>query len=174
MKYLLYISFIALLTISCVAKKEIFERTPYEYDNGQKNLYIVDTIRIIDPVVIDTDTGHRFICSQKVFDNYDGKESYFLNHQEVYIHQCIGSTFFPPGIVLKYRISYHDMKVIEPEKKIKGIAGLYKFTEENILFLLVLIEYNYLNRVCTGFDGSPRFDSDGHNYSYYRVVFTTL
>lgn len=85
--YITYISIISLLSISCASEKDFFERTPYEYENGQKNLYIVDTIQIKNPLIVWTKSNHEFICSEEVFNDYNGKESFFFNNPYVYIYQ---------------------------------------------------------------------------------------
>lgn len=171
MKYFLYMSIISLLGISCVSKKDFYKRISYEYKNAQKNLYIVDTIKISSPLIITTKSNHRFICSEDIFKNYNGKESFFFKNQYVYIFQDGLPITMPSKVFRKYQTEFGGYKEILTDKKIREIASIYKFQgEAPIYFLLVLVQGDYYNSVYTGFHTPAGYYLGYDTFSYYRVA----
>lgn len=136
--------------------------------DGSRNLYIVDTIKIPNPVLVLTDEGYEFTMSRSVLDEYNGEKRFFFSRPDVYLTQHS----FPIGVDLS---GYGNLKLNSPDSlepvmiNAKGIKKVLSYSNSNS-FLFVLINGDYY-RFAYGHIGGPRVIDFGNNkFVYYKVV----
>jgi hypothetical protein len=173
-KKILYLSLILLLSYSCTSKREgiyIADLPKYENEEGYKSLYIVDTIKIKEPIRVFTKKGYQFIMEKKVFESYNGKEDFFFNHSGIFLMETDLPMALPSSIFSKYA---HGSDCLEyavlSSKKKKGINNIYSFRKSPNYFLIILIRGDYYNEVYTGIDGPPTLNIKINKLPYYRVA----
>ena len=173
MRKVICYAFLLLFLISCISTEKgilISELPEYINKEGYKNLYVVDTIKIENPVRFFTKRGHQFVMSQKAYQSYDGKEKSLFKRADTFLleHEL------PMGLGLydKYNFKGSDCaeySILFPDNK-KGISTIYSYSRNPDFFLLILIRGDYYNYVYTGIDGPPPIKSKNEKFVFYRVA----
>ena len=159
------------LLYSCVIHKPIYDSF-YEGEPNYKSIYVVDTIKIEDHVIISSKYG-RFVIARKILDEPNLKiDKNFYKRPDVFI--LVDELWFD-YVNDYYKYPYPDSEKcsIEFKNKMQG-NGLYLYEYKNkpTYFILCLINANYYNRKYKLIDGiSYLIDSKDQKTSYYKIVY---
>lgn len=163
MKRFSYIA-VMLLFMACISEKGMYTYLDpeYEYDDGHKNCYIVDTIYIDSPIIVATKEGHDFTMSKSVFESYNGRKSFFYNNPNVYLFQTNVPIKNPK---LKYPPlkTCYDYTLLDYITKDGVEVYTYKYKPD--YFLLLLVNGDYFNRIYRGIDGPPTLELKNKKFS---------
>lgn len=168
-KYILLLVIQLLFFASCKTLQNDMEQENSEYATkyGYKNVYIVDTLSIENPVSFVTKGGYWVMTSAEVFSELKSYGDNVLENDGVFIFETISIAFpieiqdrLPKG---KYCIGESDI--------IKGTPkNIYARRYRNkIDFVLLLVKQSFYNEKLTGIDGPPRlkFKTD---HLYYKIL----
>ena len=167
--YILFTFIYFLFLVSCKTLHNDMEQENSEYATkyGYKNVYIVDTPSIENPVSFVTKGGYWVMTSAEVFselksygDNVLENDGVFLlyTHQEAFPIEVL--EHFPEG---KYCFGESDIIEDTPQ-------NIYARKYRNkIDFVLLLVKQSFYNEKLTGIDGPPRlkFKTD---HLYYKIL----
>lgn len=165
----IYYAFFLCLMFSC--SKHTYDSN-YPGQDNFSNFYVVDTIKIIDPVRIHSSKfGGQFIISKKLLKDYDGKSSFF-SRPDVFF---LGSDFYrdlPQKDYKKY--SYPDYGGCSLLQSLTPTIGLevFEFKHEPKYFILCLINANYFYQKHMTFDMKPfAYHEKNNKIIYYKIVY---
>ena len=168
-KYILLSVIQLLFFASCKTLQNDMEQENSEYATkyGYKNVYIVDTLSIENPVSFVTKGGYWVMTSAEVFselksygDNVLENDGvfYLYTHQEALPIEVL--EHFPEG-----KHCFGESDIIEGTPK-----NIYARRYRNkIDFVLLLVKQSFYNEKLTGIDGPPRlkFKTD---HLYYKIL----
>lgn len=142
----------------------------YKGESNYSNFYLVDTIKIIDPVRIHSSKfGGQFIVSKSILREYNNKVDFF-SRPDVFL---LGSDLYrdlPQKDYQKY--SYPDNGGCEFWESQLDVPGLevYELRSSSISFLLGLINANYFYQKHNSY-GSFAYPEKNNKRSYYKIVY---
>ena len=137
-----------------------------------KTGYIVDSIRIEDPVRIESlKYGGMYITSKSTLSSFRNNRNFFLR-PDVFI---FGDDFYrdlPLNDYQKYKYpDYGNCILVKSDIKIKGLA-IYEFQNKPCFFILGLINAKYYNKKHNSFDiKSNIICNKNESLIYYKVVY---
>ena len=160
--------------VSCSSIGNNFTQPTYLNSDNYKNFYIVDIIKIDNPVRFYTKSGRELIMSEKNFATYKftKNDKNLLSCPSAFLYANIlpWDNDFPQNIDDKYMTTnsaiYGDdfIKFINN----KGVES-YVFKKMPDFFLLVFIRADYFNRFYSPLDGAPGIEYKNINM-YYKMV----
>ena len=173
MKIIKIVFLFALLT-SCTATKPIYD-TYYKGEPNYKSFYVVDTIKVENPIII-RGQGKEFVCSKSLVQSTKINKKFF-NRPDVFI---LGDNFYCDLYPQDYKkYTYFDdgeseghCEEIKLDTLINKIIRVYKYKTDSVRFILCLINANYYNNHYNTFD-APWYcimNKDQKN-SYYKIVY---
>ena len=187
MKNLIYL--LILFLFSCSSHKATYDFY-YEGQPNYKNFYVVDTIRIDDPVIVAYDG--RFVCSRKLLDTLKVDKNFF-ERPDVFLLGQVGLHYdLDPADFDKYSYpDYGNCKIelkttlktrFKTKFKKKRINIRLEFYEQQVylyeyetpptFFILGLINANYYNNKHAAIDGpSYLIETKDQKTSYYKIVY---
>ncbi|MBA4276935.1 hypothetical protein [Flavobacterium sp.] len=167
MKSIIIYIIIFFLIISC-------SRSTYDINyKGESNysyFYLVDTIKIKDPVRIHSlKFGGQFIVSKSILKEYNNKIDFF-SRPDVFL---LGNDLYrdlPQKDYQKY--AYPDNGGCEFVKSQLEVQGLevYELSSSSVSFLLGLINSNYFYQKHNSY-GSFAYPENKNKKSYYKIVY---
>ncbi len=168
-KYILFTIIHFFFLVSCKPLYSSMDQENCEYvtQYGYKNIYIVDTLRIENPVSFLTKGGYWVMTSYEVFSELKSYDDDVLKNDGVFLLYMHQEAFpiemlehFPEG---KYCIGESDIIKGTPKKI---YASRYK---DKIDFVLLLIKQSFYNDKLIGAEG-PRMLRFKTNHLYYRML----
>lgn len=162
--------FILSLTIQlCSCSKQLFDSN-YKGENNYDSFYLVDTIKIPDPIKIHSiRLGGQFIISKETLKYYSDKPEFF-NRPDVFIW---GEDLYR-DIPAKKNHAYHypDYGGCDILKSSNTIAGLdiYEFKRQPKFFLLGLINSNYYYLKHNSY-GEFSFKNENKKFTFYKIAY---
>jgi hypothetical protein len=167
-----------LIFLSCTTKKDIYMKPTYINKDGYKNFYIIDTIKIDNPIRFFTVSGSEFVMSQKNFETFSGKwkDYNFYEQQSIFlvVDEFPKSRDFPSELETVFRAKgisiCYDFNYLLLFKKKGIIDNAYTFQKQPDFFLLVLIRDDFYNLCYTGLDGRPSIALKKNGFWFYRLV----
>ncbi|MDR0230154.1 MAG: hypothetical protein LBI72_13995 [Flavobacteriaceae bacterium] len=172
----LFLLVLVLLGIASCRPKDLRD---YEY-KGEPNynsFYIVDTIKIENPIVVSISGGRGvYVLSEKTLKEYKSHEE-FINRPDVFVYG--GSDLYlllPISEYGKYRFRKIESKecigTIKSAYSPNEEISVYRFKNEIDTFLLSLINANYYYQKYNGFHTSYAWYKEiNYKRVYYRIVF---
>jgi len=171
--YSIMLSLFSFLILSA-CNKNILD-THYTGAYNYKNAYIVDTIKIADPVRIESlKYGGMYIVSRSTLSSFKNTKSFFLR-PDVFRYGCDFFRDIPAIDYPRYRDLDDDINytsLIKSNMRVKGLV-IYEFPKKPCLFILELINVAYHNNRHNAFDvkGNDIFRERNASIVYYKVVF---
>lgn len=162
---------LVIIGVSCSRKKYISNSELEIKDPGNYyNFYIVDTIRIDDPIRIHSEKfGGQFVVSRPVLKEYNGKRDFFLR-PDVFL--LSGDLYWdlPPGLYDKYKYpDYGGCNLVKSESIQVGLE-VYEYKSSSMEFILGLINGDFYNKRHNSYNYFGLQKHDNKN-AYYRVVY---
>lgn len=189
------LSVFVLLMSGCASKHRgiPLELIPkYNNSDGSKNLYVVDTIQIKEPVLLSVH-DLIFIMPYDVYKEAKNKDrEYFLNHKEVYLYDeylptdmireigsfvTVDDVFYDLINIPKEPLFYRCEETFADDPEQKN-GRYYKFTKEPDYFFFVLIRGDYYGSCYNRFyesvsSSSIKYTGKGmSDNAYYKLVFS--
>ncbi|MBP5456945.1 MAG: hypothetical protein J6Y37_10620 [Paludibacteraceae bacterium] len=159
-----------LMLLSCKSLHDIGIAN-YKSSDGYKNLYVVDTITIFQPISFSSKEGYRVVTDEETFQKLKSYNAEVLKEEGVFLLEYAQELPYdiPEGLLTR-SISLDDYQVEERsvEKTTKTIQ--IRKHRGNITFLLLLINQNYYNQAFLGIDGPQTFDVK-NNHLYHKALF---
>jgi len=159
------------LAITLAGCSRVWYDYDYKGESNFKNFYVVDTIKIEDPVRIYSHKfGGPFVISRKLLKEYKGKIEFF-SRPDVFIldgdlHRYLSSEDSP-------RYSYPERSggcdFIRSEVIIKDLE-VSEFENKSVSFLLGLINANFYYRKSDSYS-SFAYGEKNEKKSYYKLLF---
>ncbi|MBR4839333.1 MAG: hypothetical protein IK005_02520 [Paludibacteraceae bacterium] len=165
----LAISF-CLMLLSCKSQHDIGIAN-YKNSDGYKNLYVVDTITIFQPISFSTKEGYRVVTDEETFKKLKSYDAEVLKEEGVFLLEYAQELPYDiPNGLLTEAISLDDYQV--EERNVKKAAKTIQIRKhrDNVTFLLLLINQNYYNQAFLGIDGPQTFDLK-NNHLYHKALF---
>lgn len=144
----------------------------YKTEKNYKSSYIVDSIKIDDPVRIESLIyGGMFITSKSDLINFKGKKSFFLR-PDVFLYSSDFYLDIPMSDYSKYRYpDYGNCELIKSNINIKGLS-IYEFQTSPHFFILGLINAKFFNKKHNAFDvKNYRIKEKNEQIIYYKIVY---
>ena len=139
-------------------------------ENDYRNFYIVDTIKIVNPVRIHSDKfGGQFIVSRDSIKNYKRRIDFFY---QPYVY-LLGDDIFRASDPKDWStIKYPDNGGCNFEKsKLENIElEIYEFNNETTVFILGLISARYYFEKFNSYN-SFNFEKKNYINSYIKIVY---
>jgi hypothetical protein len=162
----LIVVFSSILLFSCYRK--MYDRN-YQGGNNYRSFYIVDTITIIEPVVIDY-KGGRFVVAKKILESNLVDED-LVKRPDVFI---MGHDLYQDMDTIDYeRFAYKDYGGCNSEllnvSTIKS-TEIYEFTSPKVVFILGLINVNSYNKKHNTYNYYP-IDTKEPKNSFFKIVY---
>ena len=167
---ILKLAFFFVVLTSCSSKNGIYD-TSYKGESNYKNFYVVDTIKLENPIIINCH-GKKVVCSKELLSKVK-IDKMFFNRPDVFIL----------GVDLYYDLNPNDYKryhypdygsceeVILDISTNKDITA-YKYTKESVRFILCLINANYYNKKHSTLDSAwYRIVNNDQKNSFYKIVY---
>jgi hypothetical protein len=155
--------------VACVSHKIIYD-IDYKGEPNYKSFYVVDTIKIDDPIVIEF--AGRFVCSKKILDTVKINKTFF-QRPDVFI--LVDDLYYDLLPVDYYKYFYPDYGNCDIEFKTeisKTKIYLYEYKIPPAFFILGLINANYYNEKHRTIDGNwYRINTPDQKISYYKIVY---
>lgn len=169
MRVFVYCFFLLLFLMSC--KSLDYSSSEYYNSSGYKSFYVVDTIKISNPIMFLTDKGRQFVMSKSVFDSCNCDEESLLLNPDAFLLEDYIPFFLPYEMHIKYVSDSEYFAYNNPIKSTKkGVDLIFTYSKEPVFFLLTFIRGDYYNYACTGIDGPPPIKMKNFNLLFYRVV----
>lgn len=171
MKKNIYLMVFILSLSSCASKKGVYisDIPQYNTSMGYKNLYIVDTIEIKEPIRFFTKNGYEFIMPKKHFDDFSGSEKELFENENAFL---VGG--LPIGLPSQFYVDDKRNHLCSEEKMLNtlnnAIQTAYYYNEQPDYFILLLVNGKYFNFAFIGIDGASIIKDKKVNFSYYKVV----
>ena len=122
----------------------------YIFEDGSKSFYLVDTIQIPNPVVVEVEPHYiYFICTMETLLNYDGRgEDYFLQQDNAYL---LNDYFTNP---------YNSRSFESQERKKAVELCLVNFLKlyENLFYMEKPIALENTNNIFAIYEIKPKID----------------
>lgn len=180
MKQLIYLSILCCLFYSCsINKGSDFDSRAHTQSSGRKSCYLVDTIFIENAIIVRAKDNNIFIMAEKVFEQYNGKTSFFYTHPDVYFFDCNWMGFTLPGICIPDNIitCSSASQYSEADYSNRHKLATYRILYEPHKMLLVLINGPRYNSLCVGLnervtqkDRIRPLRLRNLEFSYYKMV----
>lgn len=153
-----------------------YSSSPEGKRDREQVFYVVDTIKIADPLII-SEKGNMFVLSQSAYENNSKSIKKLYRETDVYI-VCVDESDFYDFLSSKHKARYrtfHEQFYSETESvTIKG-KQCYKFKSPDVSFVLGLIKVSFFNVRMTQSCGDwYRLYNREYMNSYYRIVFPIL
>jgi hypothetical protein len=170
MKRLYVVALSFFVFISCNINKNIFDPN-YKGEKNYKMFYVVDTIIIDKPIIIDYQGG-KFVFSKTLIEKNSINRA-FLKRPDVFL---LGSNLYYdlwPEDYKKY--IYPDNgkcdDIISINSKNKNILS-YEYADKSVRFILCLINSNYYNVKHNTVDGEYyQITSNDIKNSFFKIVY---
>ena len=168
-----FIGFIlSFMMISCKISKGVID-FDYIGESNYDSFYIVDTIQIVDPLLISSKNKNgQYIVSKMTLEKHS-KEKDFLSRADVFIYGDDLYRLLPIEKYGQYKYSKYD----ECDKfKLSNFDhpkfDIYEFKIESVEFLLGLINANYYYQKSSGFHVNiPNYREFNYKRNFYKIVF---
>jgi hypothetical protein len=164
-----YKAIIVLITLifSCSGK---MYNSNYKEEPNYESFYLVDTIKIIQPVRIHSPKfGGQFIVSKQVVNVYDGKIDFF-QRPDVFL---LGDDLYRDLPLKKFnRYSYPingGCDFVKSEMVVNGLE-IFEIKNSKETFLLGLIKADYFNTKHNSYV-SFHFSDKASKIAYYKIVY---
>jgi len=160
------------LFVSC---KSIKDKVDFDYlgESNYENFYLVDTIKIVKPVLISSKKfGGKYIVSEQTLEKYDETIKFF-SRSDVFIY---GDDLYRILPLKRYKDfkypKYEDCDKFEFGYLINNELSVYKLKTESDYFLLGLINSNYYYQKHNGFHNNiTDYIETDYKRVYYKIVF---
>jgi len=158
------------LIVGCHKRIRMYYDYNYKGESNYKNVYLVDTISINDPIIIRYNGG-RFIVPNQLLNKTVKINDKFLKRPDVFI---LGDNFyrdFNSKDSIKF-VSYPEEGGCGTEKITSDIENVevFRYKSKSVKFLLELVNVNYYNKTHNGYNTFEIENNDWKN-SFYKVVF---
>jgi hypothetical protein len=170
----LFLVFIFIALISCT--KKYFHDFDYDYvgEKNYRNIYIVDTINIDDPITVFHETSgcNSFVLSRATLKYYDGKKDFFFR-PDVFI--CSNDLMGDMAPQTKDFYRYHPNGLCQftfdtKEKKYKGLS-IREFEQKPKYFLLGLFNDNYYYKRYNCSNGYFAYGNNNKKLVYIKILY---
>ena len=161
--------FLVLVTISC--HKKIYDNN-YKGESNYNNFYVVDTIKIIDPITISSvKYGGKFVVSRSILNQYHDNQQFF-HRPDVFLY---GDDFYIDLPVKEYkRFKYPDYGgcVLSVSKQQVDGLRIFEFNPVPKFFIMGLISANFFYKMHSGYDLKQFiFSKKDNKISFYKIVY---
>lgn len=142
----------------------------YQGESNYKNFYIVDTIKINNPILFYYQRGRFVTCADTLFKQKKITEK-FLKRPDVFVFSWNLRSDFDLSQLKRYK--YKDYGKCDVKKQISNYKGveLYRFTCDSVKFILGMINVNYFNSAHVSADGSYWIKQTDQKILYYKIVY---
>ncbi|MDM1045914.1 hypothetical protein HX004_14240 [Myroides sp. 1354] len=167
-KYLL----ISLFVISCSISKNNID---YDYigENNYNNFYLVDTIKILEPIrVYSKKFGGPFVFSKAILNEYK-LTSDFFERPDVFIYADDLYYALPTKDYEVYRYpDYGNCKHLVRENWNSTDLEIYSFSEDSIVFLMGMINANYYYiKYRNSNNNHVKYKETDYKRVFYKIIF---
>lgn len=142
------------------------ERMPYVSNFGYKNIYLVDTIRIEEPISFITEGDYWVMTSAEVFKKLKNYNDDVLLRDDVFLFES-EIPLFPIEMLDFYTESVSCLQYDKIEDVPQSIQA--KRYREPITFNFFLVNRKFYNERFTGIDGSPEVNF-GKDCFYFKLL----
>lgn len=160
------------LVVSCKSSIGVVD-FDYSGEPYYDNFYLVDTIKIEEPIVISSEKfGGRYIISRATLEKYDNKREFF-SRPDVFVYGDDFHQVLPYKEHTRYAYPKYDEcdKFVQDFEIIKGLY-VYSFKQDSLTFLLGFINANYYYKTHSGFHVNiPDYREYDYKRNFYKIVF---
>ena len=182
-KIIIYFT-LPLLLLSCSLRKGVSfsevsqgfipfnEMLRYElvHPMGFQNIYMVDTIRLNNPVVFRTENGPLLIMEREAFDSFTGKKEELLERDDTFLYASFLLPNLPMWFFQRYNIG-NDCPLEQSSEKRENISSrIFYFKEQPVFFQMYLVNGVFYRDSFVGIDGDSGFSDRRAWFNYYRLL----
>ena len=159
-----------ILTQFCSCSDRLYD-IGYNGEHEYESFYLVDTIKIKDPVRIHSlKFGGQFIVSKAIINEYSKEGRKFFQKPDVFI---LGNDLYRDLPKEKYGVfKYQDNGGCELVKSavVSDDLEIYEYKQNSISFLLGLINGNYYYVKHNSYDAFA-FHDKNKKFNFYKIVY---
>jgi hypothetical protein len=142
----------------------------YKGEANYESFYLVDTIKIVDPVRIHSQKfGGQFIVSKQILKDYNAKLAFF-NRPDVFL---LGEDLYrdlPQKYFSRHQYPYNgECGFVKSELQVPGLE-IFEIKNSPQLFLLGMINANYFYTKHNSYV-SFQFSDKNNKITYYKIVY---
>lgn len=163
------LNYLLTLLILCSCSRNSWDRN-YKGEPNYSNFYIVDTIKVIDPVRIHSPKfGGQFIVSRAILNQYNNKIGFFTR-PDVFLLGDDLYRYLPQNEYKRH--SYKDYGGCDFKKSSLLVQGIevYELKGKSISFLLGLINANFYHLKNNSYNYFA-YPIQNDKKSFYKIVF---
>ena len=165
-----HIAFLIILLTSCAVNRNSYD-LHYKGETNYKSFYVVDTIKIENPIIVN-DHGKRVVCSKVLVKDIGIDEAFFKRPDVFMLGEDLYYDLNSKDYKKYHYPDYGNCEEIKLDTLINKQITIYWYTTDSVRFILCLINSNYYNIKHRTIDSEYfRIMNNDQKNSYYKIVY---